>query len=73
MDNINYILNLDDILSWAEKNEAYIAPKSAFGKAIIYTVEHSQYIKNFLFDGRLEISNNIAELSKTRMAQHHTG
>lgn len=52
---------LDEFLSWAKTVAA--APKSKLGKAITYTCNQSQKLSNYLLDGRLEISNNIAERS----------
>ena len=39
------------------------APKSALGKAFTYLKEQQPYLLNYLKDGRLELSNNRAELS----------
>ena len=39
------------------------APKSAFGRAVAYTLEQWPWLCNYLLDGRLEISNNLAERS----------
>ena len=39
------------------------APKSSLGKALYYLREQWPYLKRFLEDGRLEISNNRAERS----------
>ena len=54
---------LDAFLTWLKKMELIIAPKSALGKAVFYTIEQWKYIKNYLLDGRLEISNNRSERS----------
>jgi transposase len=37
--------------------------QSAFGKAVQYALNQWEYLKNYLLDGRLEISNNRAERS----------
>ena len=39
------------------------APKSGLGKAVHYAMEQGNYLKRYLLDGRLEISNNRAERS----------
>ena len=39
------------------------APKSLLGKAAHYTREQWSWLSNYLLDGRLEISNNLAERS----------
>ena len=38
-------------------------PKSLLGKAVYYTQSQRKYLKAYLLDGRLEISNNRAENS----------
>ena len=52
---------LDAIEAWANTRTA--APKSALGKAFTYLKEQWPYLTNYLKDGRLEISNNLAERS----------
>ena len=52
---------LDALLAWAETTNA--APKSALGKAIYYLKEQWPYLIRVLEDGRLELSNNLAERS----------
>lgn len=52
---------MDALLAWAETKAA--PPKSALGKALYYLREQWPYLKRFLEDGRLEISNNRAERS----------
>lgn len=56
---------LDAFLTWLKKLAAPegVTPKSALGKAVHYTLGQWQYLKNYLLDGRLEISNNRAERS----------
>jgi len=54
---------LDAFLVWLEKTSPYVAPKSALGKAIYYTLAQWKYLKNYLLDGRLVLSNNLAERS----------
>lgn len=43
---------------WLQKQ---ITEKSAFGKAVNYTLEQWKYLVNYMLDGKLEISNNRAE------------
>lgn len=52
---------MDALLAWASTNKA--APKSALGKALHYLEEQWPYLIRVLEDGRLELSNNLAERS----------
>ena len=52
---------LDAVEAWANTRTA--APKSALGKAFTYLKEQWPYLTNYLKDGRLELSNNLAERS----------
>ena len=52
---------MDALLAWAETTNA--APKSALGKAIYYLKEQWPYLIRVLEDGRLELSNSLAERS----------
>ena len=52
---------MDALLAWAETTNA--APKSALGKAVYYLKEQCPYLIRVLEDGRLELSNNLAERS----------
>ena len=52
---------MDALLAWAETKTA--PTKSSLGKALYYLREQWPYLKRFLEDGRLEISNNRAERS----------
>jgi transposase len=52
---------LDEFFSWLSSLRP--APKSGLGKAVHYTLEQWNYLKRYLLDGRLEISNNRAERS----------
>jgi hypothetical protein len=52
---------LEEFFDWAETRHA--APKSKLGEALTYTHNQKQFIMNFLLDGHLEASNNIAERS----------
>lgn len=52
---------LDEFYSWVMRLHA--AYKSLLGKAAHYTREQWPWLVNYLLDGRLEISNNLAERS----------
>ena len=52
---------LEEIHSWLAQLGP--SPKSAFGRAVAYTLEQWPWLCNYLLDGRLEISNNRAERS----------
>ena len=54
-------VRMDALLAWAETKTA--PPKSSLGKALYYLREQWPYLKRYLEDGRLEISNNRAERS----------
>ena len=54
---------LDALFSWAEEKRKVTPPKSALGKALHYLKEQRPYLVRYLEDGRLEISNNLAERS----------
>lgn len=49
--------------AWAKSMLPGILPKSKFGQAVTYAVNQEKWLKNFLEDGRLELSNNRAERS----------
>ena len=52
---------LEEFFDWAETRHA--APKSKLGEALAYTHNQRPFIMNYLLDGHLEVSNNIAERS----------
>jgi transposase len=52
---------MDEFFAWADSLHAL--PKSLLGKAVYYSQSQRQYLKAYLLDGRLEISNNRAENS----------
>ena len=52
---------MDALLAWASTNRA--APKSALGKELYYLEEQWPDLIRVLEDGRLELSNNLAERS----------
>ena len=50
---------LDAFFSWAKSIDT--PPKSALGKGIHYALGQRSQLENVLLDGRLELSNNLAE------------
>ena len=52
---------LEEFFNWADTVQA--APKSKLGEALTYARNQRPYIMNYLLDGHLEVSNNIAERS----------
>lgn len=52
---------LREFRAWLES--IHPAPKSALGRAVAYTLGEWPYLTNYLLDGKLEISNNLAERS----------
>lgn len=40
-----------------------VSSRSIFGKAVTYCIQQEIYLRRYLLDGRLEISNNLAERS----------
>jgi transposase len=52
---------LDEFFAWGSTRNA--SPKSQLGKALTYLHNNSKELSEYLNDGRLEISNNIAERS----------
>lgn len=49
----------DDFFQWVGSLNAL--PKSLLGEAITYTLSQREYLENIFLDGRLELSNNLAE------------
>ena len=54
---------LDAFYSWISQIESNIFLKSLIGKAITYAINQKEYLKNFLKDARIQLSNNLAEQS----------
>lgn len=52
---------LKAFLSWLNKKEKQVLPKSSLGKAIKYCLNQWPKLEAFMLDGKLEISNNRAE------------
>ncbi len=55
----------EQFFTWAaeETTNSETLPKSAFGKAIVYALNQRRWLMNIYKDGRLAISNNLAESS----------
>lgn len=52
---------LEQFKQWLIQQAGEVLPKSAIGKAISYTLNLFDGLKGYLFDGRLEIDNNLVE------------
>lgn len=61
---IHYVLPLSDaFFAYLKSEEGSIAPKSATGKAISYCLNQESYLRIFLTDGYVPMTNNAAERS----------
>lgn len=54
---------LDEFFDWIHHMEELSLPKSLLGTAVTYASNQETELRNYLLDGRLEVSNNIAERS----------
>ena len=54
---------LDEFYSWIDKIRTKTLPQSLLGNAIKYALNQKEYLSNFLQDGRIQLSNNLAEQS----------
>ena len=54
---------VDEYFSWAKSIADKIVPRSLIGQAVAYSLSQEKYLRNYLLDGRLELSNNRAERS----------
>jgi transposase len=52
---------LDAYFTWCKKSAEIVLPKSLLGSAITYSLNQERYLRSYLLDGRLEMSNNRAE------------
>lgn len=52
-----------EFYEWIELIEPKILPQSLMGKAITYALNQKEYLGSFLLDGRIQLSNNLAEQS----------
>ena len=54
---------LDAFYTWINEINSKTLPQSLLGKAITYALNQKEYLSNFLKDGRIQLSNNLAEQS----------
>ncbi|AOM82059.1 IS66 family transposase [Salisediminibacterium beveridgei] len=54
---------LEAYSAWLQTMRAKTLPKTLLGKAIVYSINQMDHLRNFLKDGRLDIDNNRAERS----------
>ena len=54
---------LDEFYEWVNVISMKTLPQSLLGKAITYAINQKKYLSNFLLDGRIQLSNNLAEQS----------
>ena len=52
---------VDEFFEWVKENNPLVTPKSKIGKAFIYAINQEEYLRRYLLDGRLSISNNRME------------
>ncbi|RVU69786.1 IS66 family transposase, partial [Lactobacillus xujianguonis] len=52
---------MEEFFDWCRKHKAMTLPNSKLGKAFAYTLNHETTFKHVLLDGRLVLSNNLAE------------
>jgi transposase len=51
----------EEMKIWAETHHAQVPPKSKIGEAFHYFIAEYEYLKSYLYDGRLEMDNGFAE------------
>ena len=54
---------IDEFYNWINNISLKTLPQSLLGKAITYAINQKEYLTNFLKDGRIQLSNNLAEQS----------
>lgn len=54
---------LDEFYTWIGEITPKTLPQNLLGKAITYVQNQKEYLSNFLKDGRIQLSNNLAEQS----------
>jgi transposase len=54
---------LEEFYNWINQLTLKTLPQSLLGKAITYVQNQKEYLSNFLKDGRIQLSNNLAEQS----------
>lgn len=61
--NVESSVVLNEFYTWLENLALKTLPQSLLGKAITYAQNQKEYLCNFLKDGRIQLSNNLAEQS----------
>ena len=65
---------MEEFFDWCCKHKAMTLPNSKLGKAFAYSLNHETTFKHVLLDGRLILSNNLAERAiKTLVIGARTG
>ena len=54
---------IDEFYTWINEVSLKTLPQSLLGKAITYAINQKEYLCSFLKDGRIQLSNNLAEQS----------
>jgi hypothetical protein len=54
--------------AWAERHQGSVPPKSKVGQAFHYFISEYEYLRSYLYDGRLEMDNGFAERAITNFA-----
>ncbi len=52
---------LEAYFAWTKRYQQEVLPKSLLGSAISYSLNQEVYLRSYVLDGRLELSNNRAE------------
>ena len=52
---------VNDYFAWIKEKYPLVAPQSALGKALFYSINQEQYLRLFLKDGDIPMDNNYAE------------
>lgn len=52
---------LDEIFMWIKAHKEEYSEKSKMGKAMTYALNQEKYLRNYIKDGKAEISNNRGE------------
>lgn len=59
---------MEELIKWLCREQQMVLPKSPIGKAISYTINRWEYIRAYLYDGALQIDNNLIENSIRTLA-----
>ena len=52
---------MEEFFAWCRKQKATFLPNYKLGKAVAYSLNHEETFKHVLLDGRLFLSNDLAE------------